>query len=61
MADTSGVARIARLLASGMHSDVIKEAEEAIQVIAEQRSALNDEEQQLIHLKSSAEIILKSA
>ena len=61
MSDTRKIGHIAQLLANGMHSEVIKEAEAAIQVIADQRVALNYDEQQLIHLKSSAEIILKIA
>ena len=60
MSDDSIIAKIAGLIANGKHTEAILEADQALQAIRDTRSALEERERQVVHLRSSAEIILQT-
>lgn len=60
MASDQVIVKVARLLSEGRHDEVIQEANRALQAIVDERAALDERERQLLHLKSSAEIILQT-
>ncbi len=60
MASDQMVVKVARLLSEGRHDEAIQEANRALQAIVGERAALDERERQLLHLKSSAEIILQT-
>ncbi len=60
MASDQVIVKVARLLSEGRHDEAIQEANRALQAIVDERAALDERERQLLHLKSSAEIILQT-
>ena len=60
MSDDSIIAKIAGLIAKGKHTEAILEADQALQAIRDTRFALEERERQVVHLRSSAEIILQT-
>ena len=60
MANDQVIVKVARLLSEGRHDETIEEANRALQAIVDERAALDERERQLLHLKSSAEIILQT-
>ena len=60
MASDQVIVKVARFLSNGRHEEAIQEANLALQAIVDERAALDERERQLLHLKSSAEIILQT-
>ena len=60
MASDQVIVKVARFLSEGRHDEAIQESNRALQAIVDERAALDERERQLLHLKSSAEIILRT-